>query len=215
MKPGIGQAAALLCAAITLWGCAGGPAAPTRYYVLTPVQQPVALPSGTGDGPSVELGRVIMPEYLNQASILTRSSTNEVQRAEFDLWAGSLGDEITQTLGENLASELATGRLSIGGTRLSSSADFSVEVEIVTFDRDAANTVVLVARWSVFREDGKAPVAMHRSVYRQNAAGGGYADTVAAMSRALGDLSAEIAGTIKKSGSVARGGPSETRSGAR
>lgn len=215
MKRGISQGLAPLCAAVCLWGCVGGTSAPTRYYVLAPTQPPPSPGGAAAGGPSVDLARIMLPEYLNQAAILTRAKGNEVQRAGYDLWAGSLSDEVTRTLGEDLSLALPTDRLSVGGTRGSSSADFIVEVEIVSFERDAADTVHLIARWSVLRSDGRVPVAMRRSAYQQSAGGSDYAETVAAMSRVLGDLSLEIAGTIKTNASAARGASLAAHSGGR
>jgi uncharacterized lipoprotein YmbA len=191
--------ATLLCAAVALWACSEGRSVPTRYYVLAPTL--TAAPPGSrpaAQGPFVELTRVILPEYLNNSSILTRSKTNDVQRAEYDLWAGPLADEITRTLGENLSLAVPTDRLFYGGTRRASPADFGVEVEIVAFERDDTSTVRLVARWSVLKDDAAKPLAMRRSVYEDSAGGSDYGSTVAAMSRVLGQLSAEIADAIRK-----------------
>jgi uncharacterized lipoprotein YmbA len=188
---------------LALSGC-NGPPPPTRYYVLAPTQAPSAAPVAM-DAPSVELSRVILPEYLNQAAILTKSRTNEVERAGYDQWAGPLSDEISRTIGENLAAAVPTDRLAVSSSRHLSPPDFSVEVEIMSFERDASNTVHLVARWSVYRENSPTLVAMRRSVYRLDAGGSDYASAVGAMSKALGDLSAEIADAIRKAGPAGRG----------
>jgi uncharacterized lipoprotein YmbA len=189
--------ASLVAAALALAACSLGAPAPTRYYVLSPtVAAPTGSP-GASAGPSVELTRVTMPDYLNQSSILTRTRANDVQRAENDLWAGSLADEVTRTLSEDLSLALPTDRLSLGGTRRAVPTDFTVEVEIVSFERDEANTVHLVARWTVLRDDARRLVAMRRSVYQRSAGGSDYNSAVAAMSQALGDLSLDVANAIK------------------
>ncbi|HTY65139.1 MAG TPA: PqiC family protein [Alphaproteobacteria bacterium] len=182
-----------------LGGCTPGPSAPTHYYVLTATApaDPAAPRGSVGTGPSVELARVALAEYLNQPNIVTRVQTNEVQRAENDLWAGPLADDITRTVGENLSLMLPTDHLSVSGSGQASSASYTVEVEIVRFDRDAQNVVHLIARWAVTRNDGRKLVAMRRSSFEQSSSGD-YAGTVAAMSRALSDLCAEIANAIKR-----------------
>ena len=198
---GVKRMTCLLGAAVLSACVGGGPAAPTRYYVLAPAADTGPIPSNAaaaGEGPSVELIRVALPEYLNQSSIVTRGQTNEVTRAEYDLWAGPLSDEVTRTLAENLSMALPTERLATGAARRMGPADYVVEVEIVSFERDAANNVHLIARWSVSRDDGRTLVAMRRTVYQAPAAAD-YGTTVRAMSRALGDLGNDIAGTIKKS----------------
>jgi uncharacterized lipoprotein YmbA len=191
--------AAILGAALALAACSLGTPVPTRYYVLSPaVTAPPAGAAATG-GPSVELSRVTMPDYLNQSSILTRTRANDVQRSENDLWAGSLADEVTRTLSEDISLALPTDRLSLGGSRRAVPTDFTVEVEIVSFERDETNTVRLVARWTVLRDDARRLVAMRRSVYQRSAGGADYSSAVAAMSQVLGDLGLEIANAIKSS----------------
>lgn len=189
----------LLCA---LGGCVNlGQSAPTRYYVLNATAaDPTAARTTPANNPAIELERVGLPEYLNQANIVTRSRANEVQRAEFDLWAGPLNDEITRTLGENLSLALPTDRVYVGGPRRDIPVDFVVSVDILTFERDASDSVWLIARWSVLRDDGRNVAVTRRSVFRQAAAGGDYALSVAAMSKALGELSVEIAEAIRRSG---------------
>jgi uncharacterized lipoprotein YmbA len=194
-----------------LGACAAGPSAPTHYYVLSSTQTDPGTPRGpTGSGPSVELTRVALAEYLNQPGIVTRVQTNEVQRAENDLWAGPLADDITRTVGENLSLMLPTDHLSVSGAAQASSASYTVEVEIVRFDRDAQNMVHLVARWAVTRNDGRKLVGMRRSSFQQTSSAD-YPGTVSAMSHALGDLCTEIASAINRSASEGPGVPLAAR----
>jgi len=92
---------------------------------------------------------------------------------------------------------LPTDHLSVSGSGQASSASYTVEVEIVRFDRDAQNVVHLIAHWAVTRNDGRKLVAMRRSTFEQSSSGD-YAGTVAAMSHALSDLCTEIANAIKR-----------------
>src|SRR3954454_19939994 len=72
--------------------------------------------------------------------------------------------------------------------------DWVVEVDVARFD---ANEEKLDARWRVYRGDNETLVASGRSqVVDQGAAVPDYDAIVAAMSRAVGQLSAEIAAAI-------------------
>jgi uncharacterized lipoprotein YmbA len=199
MNRAIIRAGALLGLAAGLWACTSGPMVPAHYYVLTAM--PSGAPPAAADaarGPSIQLTRVTVPEYLNQLGIVTRIQANQVARAENDLWAGQLADEITRAIGENLSVMLPTDRLFLSGNAQATSASYTVEIEIVTYERDPQNTVNLVARWGVTRNDGRTLVAMRRSSYQQSAGNGDYPNTVAAMSQALGTLCQDIANTIKR-----------------
>lgn len=192
------RCSAALAVAVLTSACVGGASAPSRYYVLLPADTaplPPSVPSST-DGPPVEVARVILPEYLNQPGILSQSRDYQVERADYDLWAGPLADEITRALSENLSRMVPTNRLTRATTRPGTPLDYIVEVEVVSFERNPANVVQLIARWSVFREEGRRLVGMRRSQFNQTVGGPDYTVTVAAMSRALADLSGEIAQTI-------------------
>jgi uncharacterized lipoprotein YmbA len=90
--------------------------------------------------------------------------------------------------------------------------DRVVEVDFARFDADEAGEVRLDARWRVYRGDAETLVASGRSlVAEQGAAAPDYDAIVAAMSRAVGRLSAEIAAgiaepSIRKSKPRASGG---------
>lgn len=192
-------AAALAVSACT--GSLGGPSAPTRYYVLsatsgaTPISQVPAQ-----SGPIVAVIPVDLAEYLDSPGIVTRSGANEIVRANFDQWAGPLGDEISRVVGENLSSMIPTDRLTVSTGTGGLPIDFTVMIEIATFERDDANNVTLLARWAVVRVADRTPVALRTSRITQAATDASYNATVVAMNTVLGKLSQEIAAVIAAGG---------------
>lgn len=187
---------AALAGCLAIAGCAGQ-SAPARHYVISSVDSgaPVRQASAR-DGPVVAVTLSSLPDYLNQNGIVTRTRENEVTRAEDNLWAGSLTDEITRAIAENLSRQVPTDRVVLGSNRQTIPIDYTVDIEIVTFERGWNNAVQLVARWSLFRGDEKNLLTMRRSQIEQPAEGPDYDATVAAMSRALGDLTREMAVAI-------------------
>jgi uncharacterized lipoprotein YmbA len=171
---------------------------PTRHYIIDAAEQRgVVRQVSAQEGPIVAIAPVNMPEYLNQNGIVTRNSRNEVTRSELNQWAGPLSEEIARALAENLTVMLPTDRVTLNASRRSVPVDYTIDVEIVQFERDAAsNAVNLIARWTVFRGDERNVVSMRRSRYSKPVAGPDYSDTVAAMSDAVAALSDEIATAI-------------------
>ena len=180
---------------------------PTRNYVIDAAEQRGTVRQVSArDGPIVAIVPVVVPEYLNQNGIVTRNSRNEITRAEFDVWAGPLSEEIARAVAENLSSMLPTDRVTLSAGRRSIPVDYTVEIEIVRFERQASdNAVDLVARWTVFRGDERSVLTMRRSRYSKPVAGSEYRDSVAAMSDAVASLSEEIAAAIAQ-GRTGRGG---------
>jgi len=196
--------------AVVLAACSGplgGTPVATRYYVMGTAAPPTeADAEAAKSGPVVGVAPVVLPEYLNNPGIVTRDKNNEIVRAEFDQWAGPLGDEIARAVAENLSVMVPTDRVTVAvGRGILVPLDDLIEIEIAAFERDGSGAVHLVTRWSLFRDSGQTLVTMRRSRFQKAAATVAYGDTVATMSQIVEELSREIAETIRL---TARGAPS-------
>jgi Uncharacterized protein conserved in bacteria len=98
---------------VLLAGCTHSP--PVRFYTLTPLdRQEIRRASRQEAVPgAVRIMPVDIPDYLDRPQIMTRDGKNILKLAEFDRWAGSLGDNITAVLAENLGLLLASDRVFI------------------------------------------------------------------------------------------------------
>lgn len=182
----------------------GGPNPPNHYYVLSAAAgSPSTGPGPAQHGPRIGVAPVALPGYLDQPGITTRGGGNEVVRADYDRWAGPLGGEVARAVGENLSEMVPTDQLTVTSTGRSVPFDYLVEIEIVTFERDQGNAVQLIARWSLFSEDGNTLLTMRTSRFSRPATGTDYNSDVAAMSGALEDLCRDIASAIRESPTAA------------
>ena len=191
---------ALLLGTILVWvgGCLGGVSAPTRFYTLVPTAIP---PSGTNPitaerGPAIGVGPVTLPGYLDRRQIVTRRGRDEIELGEFDLWSEPLKDGTARILGEDLAILLRTDRVALLSWRGSHPMQYQVAVEVARFEGAAGADVTLEARWRILGGDGKE-LALRRSTVTEVVGAPGYGALVAAMSRALGALSRDIATAIR------------------
>ncbi len=150
------SAAACVAAALLLAGCASDPV--TRYYLLAPAAQPQAG-AAKGEGPSVVVREVQLPQYLERTQIVTRGSDHRVLMADYDLWAGDLRQDMTRVLAENLSRLLGSDRVVAAPHTLRQPPDVRVEVEVQRFERVAGGTVELAARWRLTRGSDGALLA--------------------------------------------------------
>ena len=180
-------------------GCASSKMA--RFYTLSPLSAP-GEPSRTVPAEqriAVAVGPVAIPDYLNRPQILTRSGPSEHKLAEFERWAGSLEEDISRVLAENLSVLLSKDRVTVlrwGGDATLFPADYRVGVDLVRFEGAIGESVTLAARWSVHREEDKKILSARESNVREPVEGQDYDALVGAMSRALATLSREIAAAI-------------------
>lgn len=194
---GLMAAAALVAAPLLLSGCTDSK--PSRFYVLTPL---AATTDTGGKGPALGVGPVVIPQYLDRPEIVTRSSDNQLQLAEFDQWGGRIGDNITRALAENLSGILKTDRVSIYPWTDSSALTDQITVDITQFERDPSGAVTLTAFWNIAdAQSGKILFSGRSNIQKPvgaSAGGDTYGAIAAAMSEALASLSQEIATTISK-----------------
>jgi len=178
-------------------GCLGKSQSP-RFYTLSPLTEDktMALSDNPARDASIGIGPIKLADYLDQSKIVTQTGDNRLVKAEFDLWAGALKDNLTNVLAENIGLLLPTERIYIYPWRLSEPMDYQIVLDVVRFDGDLGKDAWLVARWSIIGGKDKELLAVSRSSIREPVTGSGYDALVTAQSRALAKLSHEIVEAI-------------------
>jgi uncharacterized lipoprotein YmbA len=170
-----------------------------RFYTLTSIQ-PDEVTSKRGSPAQnavIGIGPVTMADYLDQSDLVTRTSDNQLRKAEYDRWAGSFKDDFINILAEDIGFLVPSERIYLYPWRGSVSIGYQVALEIIRCDGRLGEAAHLVARWRVFEGPEKKLLKMSRSSIREPVTGPDYAALVAAQSRAIAKLSQEIAAAIK------------------
>jgi uncharacterized lipoprotein YmbA len=169
---------------------------PTMFYTLVTAAGPPKA-RRPGKGLVVGLGPITLPQYLDRPDIVTREGANQMRLAEFHQWAQPLEPMLTQIMAEDLLVLLGAEDVIPVPQRRDVPLDQVVEADVNRFEADEAGEVVLDARWRVYRGDDDTLTTSGRSlITEQGAPVPDYDAIVAAMSRAVGQLSAEIAFAI-------------------
>jgi uncharacterized lipoprotein YmbA len=182
-------------------GCLGRSQSP-RFYTLSPLTEDKAMAKSDTQARDtrIGIGPIKVADYLDQSKLVTRTGDNRLLKAEFDLWAGALKDNLTNVLAENIGLLLPTERIFIYPWRLSEPVDYQVILDVVRFDGDLEKEAWLVARWSIVGGKDKELLEVDRSSIREPVTGSGYEALVTAQSRALARLSHEIVEAIHAAG---------------
>ncbi len=180
-------------------GCASSKEA--KFYTLNPITVSGDLPGSVPaeQGIAVAIGPIVIPDYLSRPQILTRSSPRELQLDEFERWAGSLEEDISRVLAENLSVLLSKDHVTVlrwGRDAYPFPAEYRVGVDLIRFEGVIGESVTLAARWTVSREEDKKILSARESNVREPVEGQDYDALVGAMSSALATLSREIAAAI-------------------
>jgi len=178
-------------------GCASSPS--PRFYTLSSLQGGGSerRESTPDQGPFITVGPIKFPEYLDRTEIVTRSSSNKITLSDFDLWAGSLEQDFSRVLAENLSVLLSTEIVTLYPRLHPEVAKYQIGVDVIRFDGTLGGDVSLIARWGIFEGKERKLVSVRKSTIIEPSGGKSYEAMVAADSRALEKLSREIAEAIK------------------
>lgn len=160
----------------------------TRYFVLAPIQE--SAPTINADGPVIGVGPVTIPTYLDRNAIMMRVGPSEVNPAETHRWAEPFRPMLQQTLAVNLAAELGASRSLTYPWRRNLEPSIVFEVDVLRFEPATDGTVTLEAVWVVV---AGGETRSGKTTLSEPIGGAGPDAQVAAMSRLLGELSAELA----------------------
>jgi len=186
----------LCVAGACIAGCASSPT--SRYYTLSPLtgqEQRVATATTTSPV-SVSVAPVEIPDYLDRLQIVTRDGANGLKLAEFDRWGGSLADNITTVLVENISGMLPSDRVFTHPAMVADKPDYHLGVRVLRLDCLPGERVDLKVQWLITMGKEKQEVARRQAVFSEKVADASYGTMVAAVSRTLEQLSREISREI-------------------
>jgi hypothetical protein len=173
-------------------GCLGPRPDLSAFFLLSPAPEPAgatAVPVVLGVGP------VTIPGYLDRPELVVRVSENEIALSGTDRWAEPLSDNLARTLEENLAG-LLPGSSYVDYPWFESQApDYALSLDVRRFEADASGAVVLDVTWRLAR--GDAPLEARTVRLQETAEGPDRTAAVAAQSRALAELSRQIAAGVR------------------
>jgi uncharacterized protein len=189
----------VLGAFLMLEGCASQP---SRFYLLGALPEAGTMPLGTSgaQAPTIGVGPVSLPRYLDRPQIVTRTGPNELKLAEFDRWAEGLDANFARVVAENLSLMLPTARVVFFPWLRATTIDYQVTVDVAHFVSQVGGEGLLIADWLIFQGEGPQVVATGRSRFSAPAAGQDYASMVAALSQTVASLSREIATSLRGMG---------------
>lgn len=188
----IGRAILLPALLALLAGCASAPA---RFYTLTS--------SAAGDGAAalpvaVLVGPVTVPAAVDRPELVVQAAPNRVDVDEFNRWAAPLNDAIARVVAGDLTVLLATPDVATA-PMANFRADYRVTINVQRFESLPGQAALLDAVWTVQRvADGTTRSG--RTTAREAVAGDGHDALAAAHSRALAQLSGDVAAAIRAAG---------------
>ncbi len=181
---------------VLLNGCATTP--PVEFYTLSPLN---AAQTGSFRLPrhiALGVGPAVFPEFLDRPQIVTRTTRNRLDVDEFHRWGGSLQEDFSRILAQNLSRLLGTDRVYVYPSREPLDLTYRVALDVQQFDGRLGDGVNLNVTWTLLDEKAADAMFVRNFEFRAATTSSDYEGLVAAHSAALAALSRHIAGEIRK-----------------
>jgi uncharacterized lipoprotein YmbA len=180
---------------VLLAGCAGQTPRSNFYTLSADATPPAGMP-GNCSSQAISVGPVSWPRYLDQPRIVTRVGTNRLEEHEFNRWGGSLEDDFVRTLIRNLSNRLGS-ELVVNYRRSEHFAPvYRLEIVVNRLDGQLGESVILDAKWSIITVASNKLAMVRSSSIEKNTSGPDYEALVDASSKAVAQLSEEIAAQL-------------------
>lgn len=173
----------------------GGETAPSRFYVLSATDSGV---TPSANGPSLLVGPVTLPRYLDRPQIVTRPTPNQLSLAEYDRWGGRLDDNVTRVLTQDLSVHMNTSRVAVFPREQRVPNATQISLDVARFEQVGGGEVDLEAQWAIYPPEQRRGPMIGTSRIKVQPKGDDFAAIVAAMSEAIDRLAQEIAAELRK-----------------
>jgi len=144
------------------------------------------------------VGPIHLPEYLDQDQMVSRVSRNRFALSENDRWAEPLADNVANVLVENLSMLLQNDEAAVYPWPGRQRPSHQLEVEVLRFETDTTGTAYLAARYFLRDVANGRTIATNETRLTATATDRSTEQSVALLSKALGDFSVGIAKMIRE-----------------
>jgi uncharacterized lipoprotein YmbA len=172
-----------------------------RFYVLSAATKP-STEVRANQSLTIGVAPVDLPGYLQSTRIAIRRGTNEIYYPENRQWAEHLDKGIQRVLASDLSSLLPSARV-ITSAWQPGDVKSEVHIAIRRFDLDESGLATLECEWRIVSPDNSAVLHLDHTVISKKGPPLATNPTgaVSTLSQALGELSNQIGGALKTSGS--------------
>jgi len=187
---------AALVAALSTSCSLGGNPPQYDYYVSTPPEAPPRVADQPQNSPLVlVIAPVELPSYLNRDQVVTRTGEYSIVYSKRDRWAEPLNEAFEGILRQCLARRLSPQGISVQARRIGLVPEYTLQVELLRFERHDSHHVELWARWTLRSKAGSTrgnEFRIHEATASEDVRG-----AAASLSHAIDRLSGEVAAATR------------------
>lgn len=141
---------------------------------------------------------MILAEYIDRENLVIQTGPNKLEVAENHIWAGDLDNSIARVLSINIGRRVGTGNVRTYPWASDSEIDYQVAMDIREFIAGDDGYAHIEASWRLYSLPSRQLTASRTFRAKESISTEDFESVVAAQSRLLGQLAADIASSIKK-----------------
>ena len=149
-----------VCLLLLLGACGSSPQ--SNFYRLTPGVEPIP----GGQKPSLGVGPVDVPEFLNRNSMVYTRSGNQLQISGNERWAEPLEYGIGRVVGLNLSALMKSENLRFFPWDVRQAPDYGVRISVLDLDAREGQATLIVD-WLIYRPADGAHLTRQISQFSQ------------------------------------------------
>jgi len=191
----------LALACICISACVGRQRTPWRLFTLSALPRAEQTAANGSSGRvqlAIGVGPIHLPAYLDQDQIVSRVSRNRFALSENDRWAEPLANNVANVLVENLSMLLQNDEAAVYPWPGRQRPSHQLEVEVLRFETDTTGTAYLAARYFLRDVANGRTIATKEARLTVTATDRSTEQSVALLSKALGNFSVGIANVIRE-----------------
>lgn len=185
----------LICAA-----CSSVPT--TQYYTLVADNKinntdKQSRPKILGVNDSIGIGPLVIPNSLENFSVISTENNNNMVINPYHLWAGNLKANINQVLADNISRSLSVDNVWAFPWDNRNRPKLQARIVFEQFMGERGKSVTLQSKWTLLDDYGKKEIKTEKTVITETLQSTNYLEYVQALNKALNALSLLIANEIK------------------
>ena len=175
---------------LLLVGCGSTPE--TRYYLLSsPTVMPETAVDESNGRTVLGVGRISLPDYLEQAGLVMQTDDHQIRAANYHLWGEPLEHGIRRSLLQQLSADIPDLRIE-GGRGSERLFDYRLDVELESFHGTEHGLAILSGRWTVYSMKEHELLASERFSFDAVLPESGYKAMVESQADLLGALTKQM-----------------------
>ncbi|MFT6390231.1 MAG: putative lipoprotein YmbA [Cellvibrionaceae bacterium] len=172
----------------------------TRYYTLVSDDSiPNASDNNSDDsGFSIGIGPLVIPNSLENFSVISIENNNNMIINLYYLWAGNLKSNINQVVADNISRALNIDSVWAFPWDNRNRPKIQIRIVFEQFMGELGKSVTVQAKWTMLADYGKKEIKTEKTVITESLSSSDYLSYVQALNIALNKLSLIIAAKLSE-----------------